>query len=179
MHLWHEIAPVRKNQLTGVIEIPKGSNNKYSLDKELGVIRLDHTLAGPFRYPVNYGFVPQTVGLDGDPLDIIVFSQESFFPSVLVTIRPVGMVPLITDGEMDYKIIAVPMGDPEYGHAHTLAEIPLLRRQELNEFLLTYKDLKDEKTKVGKSGGRERAWAVIRKSMSDYHRQHPNPEAKQ
>jgi len=172
MHLWHDIAPVRRNQLTGVIEIPKGSNNKYELDKDLGVIRLDHTLAGPFRYPVNYGFIPQTVGRDGDPLDVIVFSQEPFFPSVLVTLRPIGLVPLLTDGEMDYKILAVPVGDPEYGHAHILSEIPLLRRQELNEFLLTYKDLRDEKVELGKTGGKNRAWSVIRHSMAEYQHQH-------
>ena len=103
MNMWHDIDPSRigKEEFTAFIEIGKGSKVKYELDKATGLIKFDRLLYTSMVYPANYGFIPRTLGGDGDPLDVLVLSSESFIPGILVDCRPIGMIVMVDDGEMD------------------------------------------------------------------------------
>ncbi|MBC7457186.1 MAG: inorganic diphosphatase [Bdellovibrionaceae bacterium] len=173
MHLWHDIDPLRiKSHLQAIIEIPLGSRQKYEVDSELGILTLSRTLLTACRYPVNYGMIPRTLGLDGDPLDILIFSRESIMPSVLVTARPVGIFDLITNGKSDYKIIAVVKEDPEFGNIQNIHEIKKFRVLELRQFLQTYKNLEKKTVKLGNFLGPIKAWTVIRQSIESYQKKY-------
>ncbi len=174
MHLWHDIDPLRiKSHLQAIIEIPQGSRQKYEVDSELGILTLSRPLLTSCRYPVNYGLIPRTLGLDGDPLDILIFSRESIMPSVLVTARPVGVFDLITNGESDQKIIAVVKEDPEFGNIQNINEINNFRVLELKQFLQTYKNLEKKTVKLGNFSGPVKAWTVFRQSVKSYQKKFP------
>ena len=114
MNIWHDIDPSRigTDEFCAYIEIAKGSKVKYELDKETGLIKFDRLLHTSMVYPANYGFIPRTLGGDHDPLDVLVLTSEPLMPGVLVDCRPIGMIKMVDDGEMDEKIIAVAKGDP-------------------------------------------------------------------
>ena len=113
MNIWHEIDEKRieENKFEALIEIPKGSKAKYELDKETGLLRLDRVLYTSTVYPANYGFIPRTLADDGDPLDVLILCNEIIYPMTLVTCMPIGVIKMIDGGEMDEKIIAVPLND--------------------------------------------------------------------
>lgn len=149
-NIWHDIDPKRitPDDFMAVIEIPKGSKNKYELDKETGMLMLDRILHTSTRYPTNYGFIPRTYADDGDPLDVLVLSSEEISSLTLVRCRPIGMLTMVDDGDMDEKIIAVPLGDPMYNEYKELSELPSHVFAEMKHFFRVYKTLEGKETVV-------------------------------
>ena len=140
-----------------VIEIPKGSQDKYEYDEKLDVIKLDRVLYGAQRFPFNYGFVPHTRAEDGDHLDAVVLSTNPFVPGVVVTCRPVGFIEMIDSGEGDNKIIAVPVEDPRFADIKSLDDLPKHFLKEVKNFLETYKTLQGKKVVVNGFADKDRA----------------------
>ena len=122
-----------------VIEIPRGSRNKYEVDHESGLIRLDRTLFTATQYPADYGFIPNTLGEDGDPLDAMVLVQEPTFPGCLIRSRPIGMFRMTDEKGGDDKVICVPAGDPRQEHLRDLHDLPEFYRLEIHHFFTVYK----------------------------------------
>ncbi len=134
-----------------IIEIPKGSRNKYEIDHETGRVFLDRVLFTGFVYPTDYGFFENTLGLDGDPVDVLVLLEYPLFPGVGVKVRPVGQLNMEDDGGIDTKVIAVPEKDPRWAHIQDITDVPEALRNEIEHFFLHYKDL--EPGKWAKLGG--------------------------
>lgn len=130
------------------IEIPMGSQNKYEVDEKTGKIKLDRVLYSASFYPVEYGFVENTLGLDGDPLDILVFTSAPTFPGCYIDCRIIGGMDMIDSGEEDTKIVAVNIGDPRYDHIRRLEDLAPHYLKELDDFFSTYKTLQEKETKV-------------------------------
>ncbi len=131
-----------------LIEIPGGSKNKYEFDKDINAFALDRVLYASVQYPFDYGFVPNTLADDGDPLDGIVIMDQPTFPGCVITARPVGMLEMIDGGDRDEKILCVPDKDPRYAHVKSLADIPAHRLDEIAEFFRTYKNLEKKVTEI-------------------------------
>jgi inorganic pyrophosphatase len=145
-----------------VIEIPKGSRNKYEVDHETGRVFLDRVLFTSFVYPVDYGFFENTLGGDGDPLDALVLLEYPVFPGVGVKVRPVGVLKMSDEAGMDEKIIAVPFKDPRWAHIQELEDVPEQIRNELEHFFARYKDLEPGKwVKVEGWDSREAAEQLV------------------
>jgi inorganic pyrophosphatase len=132
--------------IEAIIEIPQGSRNKYEMDHESGRIRLDRMLFTSTRYPADYGFVPDTLAEDGDPLDAMVLLEEPAFPGCGITVRPVGVFWMSDEHGPDAKILAVPAGDPRYAHVAELAEVPGYLLDEISHFFDIYKELEPGKS---------------------------------
>lgn len=153
-----------------VIEIPRGSRNKYELDKATGVIRLDRVLYSSVHYPTDYGFIPDTHAEDGDPLDILVLVEEPTFPGCHVLARPIGVLHMRDDKGPDDKIIAVPQADPRFTHVRELADISDHWQREIETFFKTYKVLEERETEIYGWDGRAAAWTVIEAARAAYRR---------
>src|SRR3954447_19414961 len=141
MHPWHDSYiddSLIATAFPVVIEIPKGSTNKYELDKETGLLRLDRVLYSAVYYPADYGFIPRTFCDDGDPLDVLVLGQEPVTPGVLMRARAIGVMRMRDDKGQDDKIIAVHEDDPEYQDYRDLSELPPHRLVEVERFFLDY-----------------------------------------
>ena len=134
-----------------VIEIPRGSRNKYEVDHASGLIRLDRTLFTATQYPADYGFVPDTLGEDGDPLDALVLVAEPTFPGCLIRSRPIGMFRMTDEKGGDDKILCVPAGDPRQEHLRDLHHLPAFDRLEIEHFFLIDKELEPGKSVEGAS----------------------------
>ena len=136
MNIWHDINPERifPTDFVAVIEIPKGSNCKYELDKETGLLVLDRILFTATHYPMNYGFIPRTLGDDKDPLDVLVLCSEPIVPLTLVRCYPIGIMKMIDAGMGDEKIIAIPYSDPTYKGFTDIKELPEHILEELKHF---------------------------------------------
>ena len=147
-HPWHDIpvGPKPPELLTAVIEIPTNERNKYELDKELGVFRLDRVLYSAVHYPGDYGFVPRTLAEDGDPLDVLVLMKTPVFPGCLVDCRPVGVFHLVDKGENDEKLLAVPTGDPYWSDFRDLDDVQPHFLREVEHFFMVYKNLEGTTT---------------------------------
>jgi inorganic pyrophosphatase len=145
-NLLHDISPGNDvpNDITVVIEINKGSLNKYELDKATGLIKLDRVSHTAQTFPFDYGFVPQTHWHDGDPLDVVVIATAPLMPGVLVDVRPVGVMDMIDSGESDAKILAVPIGDPRFGHVQDLSDVNPHFIKEVTHFYENYKKLQNK-----------------------------------
>lgn len=130
------------------IEIPMGSQNKYEVDEKTGKIKLDRVLYSASFYPVEYGFIEHTLSLDGDPLDILVFTSAPTFPGCYIDCRIIGGMDMIDSGEEDTKIVAVNIGDPRYDHVHRLEDLAPHYLKELENFFSTYKTLQEKEAKV-------------------------------
>src|SRR3954462_11405941 len=144
MNLWHDIS-LGKNvpeEFNCIIEIPKGSYNKYEVDKETGLIALDRANYSHVPYPFDYGFAPQTLWEDGDPLDIVLLTTFPLAPGILVKVRPVAVMDMTDSGESDYKIIAVPCDDKRWDDTQDLADLNKHMIKEFTYFFETYKILK-------------------------------------
>src|SRR5712675_1750621 len=126
IHPWHDVTPgsLLPQEFNTVIEIPFGSIVKYELDKETGLIRLDRILYSAVYYPANYGFIPQTLAEDDDPLDVLVLCQEAVAPLTLVNARAIGLMTMIDGGKRDHKVLAVACGDPEFNSFRDAGELP-------------------------------------------------------
>ncbi len=131
-----------------IVEIPKGSRNKYEMDHDSGDIFLDRMLFTATRYPADYGFFPDTLADDGDPLDAMALVSEPTFPGCHIRIRPLGLFLMEDQGQDDHKVLGVPTGDPLWVDAHDLDDVPAHLLRELEHFFSVYKELEDKKTAV-------------------------------
>lgn len=170
MHPWHDvlIGEDAPNEIQAVIEIPKGSKVKYELDKDTGLIRVDRVLYSSVIYPANYGFIPQTLGDDHDPLDLLVLMQEQVVPLSILRVKPIGMMTMIDQGDADEKIICVHMDDPEYRDFNHISELAHHRLDELRRFFEDYKKLEHKEVLVQDFLGPEEARKAILHSMKLY-----------
>lgn len=151
-----------------VIEISKGSKNKYEIDKTTGMLKLDRVLYTSTQYPANYGFIPLTHAGDDDPLDVMVLCSESILPMTLVECKPIGILNMDDNDQVDEKIIAVSMHDPYFQLYEDIDELPEHLFEELKHFYTVYKMLEDKETVVHKVLGRKPAIEAIKKSMDRY-----------
>lgn len=168
--LWKDIECCgdENNVVKAVIEISRGSVNKYELDKETGLIKLDRVLRGPFYYPANYGLIPQTYGEDNDPLDVLIFSTEPLIPGSLVEVRIIGVMHMIDSGENDDKLIGVVAKDFRWDHVKTLKDLGENRLQELKYFFEHYKDLQNKKVEVSGFSDKEKAIEILEESIKRF-----------
>lgn len=178
MHPWHdvEIGNAVESWFRAVIEIPKGSNVKYELDKQTGMLWVDRVLYSAVHYPANYGFIPQTYCLDNDPLDVLVLGQEPLVPLCILRAKAIGTMTMTDDKGPDDKIIAVHADDPEYAPYTDVSELPPHRLKEVERFFLDYKVLEGKAVSVGAVRGRAAAEEVIRDGIRLY-RERFRPEA--
>lgn len=131
-----------------LIEIPAGSKNKYEFDKDMQAFALDRVLFASVQYPYDYGFIPNTLADDGDPLDGMVIMDQPTFPGCVITARPIGMLEMIDGGDRDEKILCVPEEDPRYVDVKSLADVASHRLDEIAEFFRTYKNLEKKVTEI-------------------------------
>jgi inorganic pyrophosphatase len=170
MNIWHDIDNDRitQDEFIACIEIPKGSKKKYELDKETGLIILDRILYTSTHYPANYGFIPRTYSDDKDPLDVLVLSNESFDPLVLVRCKPICVVKMIDEEAIDEKIISVCINDPSMNIYNDISELPDHLFEEIKHFFTVYKQLEGKKTVVTDVFGAKEAKHVIQESIDAY-----------
>ena len=170
MNIWHDIKEerIKKDDFISVIEITKGGKNKYELDKETGMLKLDRVLYTATHYPANYGFIPRTYAEDNDPLDVLVLCQEDIIPLTLVETYPIGVLIMIDSEQRDEKIIAVAKKDPFLNVYKDITEIPPHISSEIKHFFEVYKQLEQRETVVEEILGREEAEKIIQKSIERY-----------
>ncbi|SDC44024.1 inorganic pyrophosphatase [Geodermatophilus telluris] len=153
-------------QFDVTVEIPKGQRNKYELDHATGRIRLDRMLFTSTRYPADYGYIENTLGLDGDPLDALVLLEEPTFPGCLITCRAIGMFRMTDEAGGDDKVLTVPATDPRMAHLQDITDVSEFDRLEIQHFFETYKDLEPGKSVEGANWvGRAEAQAEIEASI--------------
>jgi len=172
MNIWHDIKEerIKKDEFISVIEITKGGKNKYELDKETGMLRLDRVLYTATHYPANYGFIPRTYGADNDPLDVLVLCQEKIDPMTLVETYPIGVITMIDAEQRDEKIIAITKKDPSLNVYKDISELPTHISTEIMHFFEVYKQLEKADTVVDEVLGREKAEEIIQASIENYKR---------
>ena len=169
-NIWHDISPSRitAEDFIAVIEIEKGSKEKYELDKETGSLILDRILYTSTHYPANYGLIPRTYADDNDPLDVLVLCSEVIQPLSLVRCYPIGVITMLDQGKLDEKIIAIPFKDPTYNSYHDVSELPSHIFTEMSHFFTVYKNLEQKETMVDEVRGAEDAKKVIQKCLDQY-----------
>lgn len=170
MNIWHDVRPDRitPEDFLAVIEISKGSKNKYELDKQTGALILDRILYTSTHYPANYGFIPRTYCEDDDPIDVLVLSSESIQPLAMCRCYPIGMVTMMDDGFVDNKIIAIPFKEPSWSNYQDISELPPHIMQEICHFFTVYKTLENKQTAVIKIESKDTAKEVIQKGIEWY-----------
>ena len=169
-NIWHS-APasrIHPEDFLAVIEIPKGSKNKYELDKETGLIILDRILYTSTHYPANYGFIPRTYADDFDPLDVLVLSSEALHPLTLARCYPIGVIKMLDNGRSDEKIIAVPFSDPMYNSYRSIFALPKHTYDEMTHFFSVYKTLEKKETVVDEVQDRDAAVEIIQAALDGY-----------
>lgn len=172
-HAWHDVIPGERlpRYFTAVIEIPMGSTIKYELDKVTGLLRVDRMLYSAVHYPASYGFVPQTLAEDDDPLDVLVMCQEPIEPLTLIDARAVGLMVMKDSGKLDHKVLAVAVDDPEFADVMEAAELPAHRLAMLRRFFQDYKTLEQKVVEVDEFQPAETALPVIEASLARYSEQ--------
>jgi inorganic pyrophosphatase len=170
LHPWHgahygDKAPQTVN---GLIEIPQGSRSKYEIDKTTGLLKLDRIIYSSFHYPVNYGFIPQTLGLDGDPLDILVMCSEAIQPLCLVEAKVIGNMQMIDTGVADDKIIAVAVKDPGVNYINSIGELPKHFIAVLRNYFEQYKVLENKKVEIDNFQDADEAYRIIDEAIALY-----------
>ena len=156
-------------QFDVTIEIPRGQRNKYEVDHETGRVRLDRYLYTPMAYPADYGFIEDTLGEDGDPLDALVLLPQPVFPGVIVEARPVAMFKMVDEAGGDDKVLCVPAGDPRWDHIQDLADVPEFELDGIKHFFMHYKDLEPGKfVKAADWVGRAEAEAEVERSRERF-----------
>jgi inorganic pyrophosphatase len=169
-HPWHDLSPGEHvpREFNAVIEIPLGSSVKYELDKASGMIRMDRVLYSAVYYPANYGFIPQTLAEDNDPLDVLVLCQESVVPLTILHARTIGLMTMIDSGVKDHKIIAIATADPEYEHYHDASELPPHKMAMVRRFFQDYKKLEEKVVEVDEIQPPEMAYSIIEIALTQY-----------
>ncbi len=169
-NIWHSIDPerIKPDDFISVIEIPKGSKNKYELDKETGLIMLDRILYTSTHYPANYGFIPRTYADDFDPLDVLVLCSESLDPLTLVRCYPIGVIKMLDNGRADEKIICVPFSDPTYNGYKSIFDLPKHVYDEMSHFFSVYKALENKDTAVDEVKDYDAAIEIITYAIENY-----------
>ena len=167
MDPWKDIETGRKvpEIVNAIVEIPMGSRNKYEFDKKTSLIRLDRVVYSSVSYPGDYGFIPQTLWEDGDPLDVLIITRFPSHPLVIMEVRPIGVMNLIDDSERDDKIIAVPVGDPFFENIKDIDELSPHILEEITNFFEIYKQLQKKTVKVERLLNREEAYKSIEHGM--------------
>ena len=178
LHPWHGAhygtgAPAHVNAL---IEIPQGSRAKYEIDKTTGLLKLDRVIYSSFHYPVNYGFIPKTLGEDGDPLDVLVICSESIQPLCLVEATVIGNMQMIDNGEKDDKIIAVASKDPSVNHYTNIDSLPAHFKAVLRNYFEQYKVLEDKVVLIDNFQDKETAYSVIQSAIDLYTQRFPDTD---
>lgn len=170
MNLLHDITPGKNipEEINVIVEINKGSKNKYELDKETGLIMLDRVMYTSQDYPFDYGFVPQTHWHDGDPLDVVLLTTHPLVPGLLLKARPVGVLDMIDDGESDAKIIAVPVKDPRWNEVKDLSDVNPHTVEEIRHFFETYKQIQKKSVTIPTIRDAKAAKEIILESIELY-----------
>lgn len=170
MNPWHHISPdrVTPERFISVIEIPKGCKQKYEMDKETGLLRLDRVLFTSTHYPANYGFIPRTLSDDGDPMDVLVLCAENLYPMTLVECSPIGLITMTDDDETDEKVVAVPLMDPQMNGYSDISQLPPHVFSEISHFFQVYKQLEHGLTSVERMDGRAEAVRAIEAALANY-----------
>jgi len=173
IHPWHDVTPGEDipQEFSTIIEIPFGSSVKYELDKASGLIKLDRILYSAVYYPANYGFIPQTLAEDDDPLDVLVLCQETVVPLTIIHARTIGLMTMIDSGKKDHKIIAVATQDPEFNTYREAGEMPPHRLTMLRRFFQDYKLLEGKAVEVDDIQPAQAAFPIIEDALSRYSRQ--------
>lgn len=173
IHPWHDVTPGESipQEFLAIIEIPFGSSVKYELDKNSGLIRLDRVLYSAAYYPANYGFIPQTLAEDDDPLDVLVFCQQTVVPLTLINARTIGLMTMIDGGKKDHKIIAVASEDPEFNSYREASEMPSHRLRMLQRFFQDYKTLEGKTVEVDQIQPSKMAYPIIEDALARYSKQ--------
>jgi inorganic pyrophosphatase len=169
-HPWHGVSPGKHapEVVNALIEIPQGSRSKYEVDKESGLLKLDRVIYSSFHYPINYGFIPQTLGQDDDPLDILVICSQSIQPLCLVQATVVGNMQMIDQGKQDDKNIAVAAKDPSVNHIKNVNELPQHFLLELKNYFEQYKVLENKKVEIDNFQEKEEAMRIIEMAIDYY-----------
>ena len=172
MNIWHDISKerIQPEHFCAVIEIPMGCKNKYELDKETGMLRLDRILFTATHYPANYGFIPRTLSDDGDPLDVLVVCSEPISSMALVDCYPIGVVDMVDEGDRDKKIVAIPFSDPIWSQYTSIDEIPSNLVAEIKHFFGVYKQLEGKTTVVLNILGKDKALEYIKQDIERYNK---------
>jgi inorganic pyrophosphatase len=175
LHPWHGAHYGKKapEVVNGLIEIPQGSRAKYEIDKETGLLKLDRVVYSSFHYPINYGFIPQTLGQDHDPLDILVMCSESIQPLCLVEATVIGNMQMIDNGEKDDKIIAVATKDPTVNHITNIDELPKHFIAVLRNYFEQYKALENKVVLIDDFQDKKAAYKVIEEAVELYKSTYP------
>ena len=170
MNLWKDLEPGPSvpEVIYAVIEIPKGSRNKYEYDKDMEAFALDRVLYSPFHYPAEYGIIPKTLYDDGDPMDIMVLMDQPTFPGCVIETRPIGIMRMIDGDDKDDKILSVPVNDPRYKDINDINDIPSHLLDEIAHFFKEYKHLEGKVTKVLGWENAEKAFEAIEHSIELY-----------
>ncbi len=151
-----------------LIEIPKGSRNKYEYDFDLHKIRFDRMLFSSMMYPGDYGFIPETLALDKDPLDVLVLGHQPTYPMVVMEVRPIGVFHMADEKGPDEKIICVPVSDPIWSNKQDISDLNPHRLKEIEHFFQVYKDLEEKKVDVGDWGDAKEAREIYVKCVERY-----------
>ena len=173
MHPWHDCyldEHTVQRSFPVIIEVPKGSKNKYELDKETGLLRLDRVLFSAVHYPANYGFIPRTYCDDGDPLDALVLGQESVHPLTLVEARAIGVMRMRDEKGLDVKIVAVSVSDPAFSDYTDKGQLPNHVLREMQRFFEDYKRLEHKEVVVEDMFGPSEALRIIHEALDLYRR---------
>jgi inorganic pyrophosphatase len=173
IHPWHDVTPGENipQEYNAIIEIPFGSSVKYELDKQSGLIKLDRVLYSAVYYPANYGFIPQTLAEDDDPLDVLVLCQETVTPLTIIHARTIGLMTMIDGGKKDHKIIAIATEDPEFNSYREASEMPAHRLTMLRRFFQDYKQLEGKHVEVDEIEPSRNAFPIIEDALHRYSRQ--------
>ncbi len=170
MNIWHDldIKRISPEEFIVCIEISKNSKMKYELDKETGRLILDRVLFTSTHYPANYGFIPKTYAGDNDPLDVLVLCQSEIIPLCLVKCRPIGVIKMIDNDQVDEKVIAVPVGDPSWNSYKNIDELPEHILDEMRHFFGVYKQLEGKTTSIVETRGPIEAKRIIAQAIERY-----------
>lgn len=167
-NLWHDIPAGKPDSINTIVEINKGSKNKYEIDKETGLIALDRVAHTAQDFPFDYGFIPQTLWDDGDAVDVILLTTYPLLPGILVRVRAVGIMNMIDSGDADDKIIAVPLDDPRWNDVIDLKDINPHTLKEIEHFYSTYKKLQNKEVVVSGFKGKEEAHKAFERGQKLY-----------